>query len=133
MDTPWVRAKKTKSELQEERLGAMPGGSKQINSGRTTHRSPRDNKLYEFLIEARTTGKDFYRIEGSEWIDLRAQSLRHPPGCRPAMQVDLERLNLNLLVMELRDFEGMKLELEGLRARVEELEEELDATNNRTG
>jgi hypothetical protein len=116
-DTPWARAKKTKSQRQEERLGEMQGGKKQINSGRFW-RSKRDAVLHNFLIEARTTDAGSYRIEKKEFLDIKRQGLQTPPGLLPSMQLDLGELHL--MVVELSAFQDMSvriLELEALLER----------------
>lgn len=116
METPWQRAKtKTKSQRQEERLGAMEGGSKQHNSGRFW-RWKRDARLHNFLIEARTTDAGSYRIERKEFLEIRKQAWQTPPGLLPAMQIDLG--DLHLMVTELQAFQDAHM-------RIIELEEAL--------
>jgi hypothetical protein len=119
-ETPWVRAKRTKSQQQEERLGKMPGGSKQINSGRFW-RSKRDAVLHNFLIEARTTDAGSYRIEKQEFLDIKKQGLQTPPGLLPAMQIDLGELHL--MVTELSAFQDREMRILELEARLERLED----------
>lgn len=121
MDKPWDRARKTKSQLQEDRLGRMEGGKKQVNSGRTWL-SKRDAVLRNFLIEARTTDKGSYRIEEAEWLDIRKQSFQTPPGLLPAMQIDFTRTHL--MVIELAAHEEREVRLMELEARVERYERE---------
>ena len=121
METPWQRARKTKSQLQEERNGRMEGGSKQINSGRTW-RSKRDNVLHNFLVESRTTDAGSYRIERDEWKDIRKQSFQTPPGHLPAMQIDLQ--DVHLMVTELAAFQDREIRLLELEARVARYERE---------
>jgi hypothetical protein len=82
MDTPWTRARKSKSELQEARIGDMEGGKKQNNSGRIW-RWKRDGILHNFLIEARTTTDASYRIEKKEFLQIRRQAFQTPPGLLP--------------------------------------------------
>ncbi len=110
METPWERAKKkTKSREQEERGAKMTGARAGINSGRTTWWAPRDFRLGGFshwLVEARTTDKPFYKIEKKEWEDIRLQGMRMPPGCLPALQPDIQ--GLQLLVLEVAVFEEMQ-------------------------
>lgn len=122
LETPWTRARKSKHEQQEARLGASAGGSRQINSGRTW-RSKRDAKLYNFLVEARTTESGSYRIERAEWLDIRKQGFQTPPGLLPAMQIDFN--GVSLFVMELGAFEEMQVEIMQLQAKVAKLEREL--------
>lgn len=119
IETPWSRARKSRSERQEARLGSSEGGSRQINSGRTW-RSKRDAKLYNFLVEARTTENASYRIEKSEWLDIRKQGYQTPPGLLPAMQLEIQ--DLDLFVMEHSAFEAMQVEIMELQAKVAGLE-----------
>jgi hypothetical protein len=122
METPWQRAKgKTKSQRQEERLGNMEGGSKQINSGRFW-RSKRDATLHDFLIEARTTDQGSYRISRSEFLDIRYQGRQTPPGLLPAMQIDLG--DLHLILIELKAFQDAQLRIVELEALLEHVREE---------
>lgn len=123
MLTPWQRAKgKTKSQRQENRLGEMEGGKKQVNSGRFW-RWKRDAVLHNFLIEARTTDKASYRIERKEFLDIRREARQTPPGLLPGIQVDLG--DLHLMVTELQAFHDREMLIYELEARIEMLEEKL--------
>jgi hypothetical protein len=118
--TPWDRATKTKSLKQEERIGKLKDGKRQINSGRTTWTSKRDNilgRVYKFLIEARTTDKKSFSVQREEFLALRKEAFQTPPGLLPGMQIDIQ--DLSLMVMELKDFEEMQ-------TRMLDLEEKLD-------
>lgn len=119
LDTPWTRARKTRSELQENRLGQMPAGKKQVNSGRFWRWS-RDGVVWNFLVEARTNEKadvESYRIQRKEWEQIRVEAFRTPPGLRPAMQITIQ--NVDLMVIELNDFQTMYARLIELEARYE--------------
>lgn len=119
MDTPWTRARKTRNQQQEERLGKMPEGRQQVNSGRFW-RWARDGVVWNFLVEARTNEKadtESYRIRRREWEVIRAEAFRTPPGLRPAMQITIQ--DLDLMVMELGDFQTMYTRLIELEARYE--------------
>jgi hypothetical protein len=114
MDTPWSRARKLRSVEQEKRLGSLPGGRTGVNSGRHW-RWPRDGRIYDFLIEARTNhkpGMKSYRIEKQEWLDLKKQALHEPGGMKPAMQITMD--DVDLIVIELRDFNDMMAKLVAL-------------------
>lgn len=107
LETPWTRARKLRTQLQEEGLNRIPGGRKGINSGRFK-RFPRDGRIYDFLIEARTNqkkGAKSARIEKQEWLDLKKQALQEPGGMKPAMQISIDEVEL--VVIELRDFNDM--------------------------
>jgi hypothetical protein len=111
IETPWSRARKLRSVLQEERLNTYPGGQKGINSGRFS-RWPRDGKIGNFLIEARTNqkpGAKSARIEKQEWLDLKKQALHEPGGMLPAMQIDMD--DVRLVVIELAVFNDMNSRL----------------------
>jgi hypothetical protein len=104
LETPWSRARKLRSTQQEARLGILPGGRTGVNSGRIW-RWPRDGRILDFLIEARTNhkpGVKSYRIEKQEWLDLKKQALHEPGGMKPAMQISMDEVDL--IVIELRDF-----------------------------
>jgi hypothetical protein len=127
MDTPWDRAAKTKSEKQEEKISRMPGGSKQINSGRSTWTSKRDNILglvFKFLVEARTTDKKSYRVDKQEFLDLRKQAFQTPPGLLPMMVVDID--GLVIAVVELKD-------MNEIQTRMLDLEEKIHARDEEDG
>jgi hypothetical protein len=112
MQTPWTRARKLRYQTQEDRIGNLPGGSKQANSGRIW-RWKRDGILHEFLIEARTTDKGSYRIEGKEFLSIRREGHKTPPGLHPGMQIDIQ--GLSLMVIQLDDFNQLYEELLKLR------------------
>lgn len=119
MDTPWQRARKTRHEKQEQKIGNLPGGQKQVNSGRIW-RWKRDGILHGFLVEARTTKAGSYSIKKSEFLQIRREALQTPPGLLPAMQIDLD--NVELMVISLPDFNALYSELLKLRERVGEEE-----------
>ena len=86
-DTPWTRrSARQKADAQEARNAKLPGGKKQINSGRTWH-SKRDNKLGGYMVEARTTDSNRYCITRSDWEGLIRDA--HKGGMLPAMQIDI--------------------------------------------
>lgn len=115
METPWSRARKQRHELQENRIGRTPGGEKSVNSGRIW-RWKRDGKLHEFLVEARTTQAESYRIERKEFLNIRREALQTLPGLLPSMQIDIRELSL--LLIQLKDFNDLYSELLQLREKV---------------
>jgi hypothetical protein len=119
LETPWQRAKKSRSVRQEERNGKLEGGSKQINSGRTW-RSHRDNILREFLVESRDTESRSYSISKDEWSHIRLEALKTPPGLLPGMQIDIQ--DLSLMVIELTAFQDLYNRLVALEAQAEDNE-----------
>ena len=119
LETPWTRARKLRSQMQEERLNTLPGGQKGINSGRIW-RFPRDGRIFDFLIEARTNekpGAKGYRIDKAEFLELRRQALTQPGGMKPGIQVTID--DLDLMVIELSVFTQMQTRLIELEERDE--------------
>lgn len=96
----------------------MEGGEKGVNSGRTSWRWKRDGKLREFLIEARTTDAGSYSISKKEFLHIKREALKTPPGLLPGMQIDIQELQL--LAIEVTAFEDLFAELVALRARLED-------------
>ena len=92
----------------------MEGGETGVNSGRFW-RWKRDGKLWEFLIEARTTEANSYSIQRDEFLAIEREAKQTPPGLLPGMQIDIR--NLSLMVIRLNDFQQMELEMEALRSR----------------
>jgi hypothetical protein len=123
VDTPWDRARKRRSELQEERLGQMPGGQKQVNSGRFW-RWKRDGILWEFLIEARDTTSGSYSIKREEFLSIKREALATPPGLLAGMQIDIQ--DLSLVAIETKEFQGLCMRLAELEAEVESLKDAID-------
>lgn len=111
-ETPWSRARKARHEIQEEKIGKLPGGKRQVNSGRLW-RWKRDGILHDFLVEARTTEKGSYRISRNEFLKIRHEALQTQGGLLPSMQVDLD--GLSLMVIELSAFNQLYSELLKLR------------------
>lgn len=121
IETPWNRAKKSRSTRQEQRLGKLEGGTQTPSSGRLW-RWHRDGKLREFLIEARTTEKRSYAIDRDEWSHIRHEALKTPPGLLPGMQIDIQ--DLSLIAIELTHFQDLYARLIDLEAQVEAHEAE---------
>jgi len=119
-ETPWARAKDKRSQKQEKRISEMEGGAPQVNSGRLW-RWKRDARLHNFLIEARTTDKESYRIEKREFLQMRKDALQTPPGLLPGMQIDIQELHL--MVVELNAFQELSLRVIELETLLEKTEE----------
>jgi hypothetical protein len=119
METPWTRARKSKHELQEARLGQMEGGERQVNSGRLW-RWKRDGKLHNFLIEARTTDKASYSISKEEFLKIRKEAFQTPPGLLAGMLIEIQ--DLRLVAVEEGAFQDSMLRLFELEALVEKYE-----------
>jgi hypothetical protein len=98
--TPWQTATaQKKSQRQEQRNANLPGGRKQVNSGRHWF-SKRDNRLHGFLIETRRTDSDSYRITLKEFESIMRDALTTPPGLKPGMQIDIKHLKLMLISLD---------------------------------
>lgn len=105
METPWDKAKKTRSQKQEaypERR--VKGAQKQPNSGRGTFRKG-DSTVRSFigrcLIDHKTHDdpeKVSYTLTARSWRKTQADARITPPGCHPLQQIDLQ--DLHLMVME---------------------------------
>jgi hypothetical protein len=117
MEVPWDRARKLRSTIQEQGIDKMPGGKRQPNSGRFW-RWKRDGVIWNFLIEARTTEANSYRIEAKEWLSIRKEALRTLSGLKPAMKIQIQ--DLNLIVMEESDFEAIMVKMLELENEIEE-------------
>jgi hypothetical protein len=99
--TPWERMNAQRlSQRQEKRNAKLPGGRKQVNSGRHWF-SRRDNRLGGFLVETRRTDSGRYCITEKEWGEIVKDAFSTPPGQLPGMQIDLGKHQL--FVMRLED------------------------------
>lgn len=85
---PWKRALKPRHREQEEEFDKV-GGKRQPASGRIW-RFKRDGVLLGFLFEARTTEKDHYTIKLAELKKIEAAAHMTPPGCLPAMKIEMQ-------------------------------------------
>jgi hypothetical protein len=121
--TPWERAKISRSVQQERRTSNMPGARSQINSGRIWS-SLRDNKLDTFvgmlLIDNKDTESESYRLVREKWLELRRDANRTPPGCHPALQVDIQ--DVHLMIFEVGLWDALMKYVIDLETRLMELE-----------
>ena len=122
MDTPWSRAVRTRHERQERKIGNLPGGQKQIGSGRIW-RWKRDGILFAFLIEARTTTKKSYSISAEEFKEIQKEALQTPPGLLPAMQIDIS--DVSLMAIRLVDFNELHNRILDLEAQLEDAKKDV--------
>lgn len=125
VETPWERARTSRSKQQEDRTAKRSGATSQINSGRTW-RSLRDSKLRSFigtfLIDNKThenPEQRSYRIVYGDWLALRRDAHRTPPGCLPALQVDLQ--DVHLFIIELEAWDEVEKYIFSLEAKILEL------------
>jgi hypothetical protein len=96
---------------------AKRGGTTHPASGRIW-RFKRDGRLFDFLVEARTTEKDSYTISGPELDDIRKEAAMTPPGCLPAMQIDIQ--GRRLMLIDLDVFQETQVLLVNLMALAEQ-------------
>jgi hypothetical protein len=118
-ETPWRRSRKTRHQLQEERIGDSPEGQKGVNSGRFW-RWKRDGRIGEFLIEARTTKDGSYRIERKEFLSITREAMQTPPGLLPMMQLEIQELRLTVLMTN--DFDEIKARMLSMEAALDSQE-----------
>jgi hypothetical protein len=108
MATPWERAKQQRYEKQERRTGKMPGARPQVNSGRIWS-SLRDARIDSFigrlLIDNKSTENKSYSISRDDWLALKRDANRTPPGCLPALQIDIQ--DVHLMVFELSTWDEL--------------------------
>lgn len=106
MKTPWAKRDDPKYAQQERRTARKPGARAQVNSGRTWS-SLRDVKqespLGHVLIDNKTTDNKSYSITEADFKSLKRDANRTPPGCHPALQVDLRSLRLMVIEEDLWD------------------------------
>lgn len=96
METPWSPDRKTASQKQEARTAKKPGARPQLNSGRTWS-GKGDVKQYDVLIDNKTTEARSYtiKLDGEHgWLAHKTHANRTPPGCLPALQVDISGVRL---------------------------------------
>jgi hypothetical protein len=101
LEPPWRNKQKPRHQRQEERI-AKSGGITHPASGRIW-RFKRDGRLFDFLIEARTTEKGSYSISRDEWLTIKKEALMTPPGLMPGMQIDIQ--DVSLIAIEQHIFE----------------------------
>lgn len=117
--TPWQQAKsQQKSRKQEERLANEEGGRRQINSGRLWH-SKGDVRLGDFLVEARTTDKESYRLTVEDLKKIERQAANTGGMPLPAMQIDMS--GAQVFVMRLTDHQEREARLSFLEDEVRRL------------
>ena len=121
LTTPWHKAKaQQRSRRQEQALANRPGGRKQVNSGRHWF-SKRDVRLNGFLVEARTTDADSYRIDKREFEKIVKDALGTPPGMLGAMFIEFP--GLKLMVTKFQDHEYLMSVIGELQDELQRLRE----------
>lgn len=106
MKTPWQRVTDPDYVKQERRTSKKKGARPQLNSGRTWS-SLRDVKqnspIGHILIDNKTTEAESYRITKPDFKALKRDANRTPPGCHPALQIDIGSLRLMVVEESLWD------------------------------
>lgn len=108
LDPPWKNKLKSRNQQQEQGLQVTHPASGRL------WRWKRDGRFYDWLIEARTTEAGSYTIKRDEWQDIKRQALQTPPGCMPAMNIEIQ--DVSLIVVERDTFEELFNELVSLAA-----------------
>ena len=108
LETPWQKQLKSKHRRQEDRLQKTHPASGRL------WRWKRDGRFFDFLIEARTTNSSSYSISYDEWLGLKRNAHQTPPGCMPAMDIEIK--DVNLIVVERDVFEEMFNDLVAMTA-----------------
>lgn len=123
MSTPWDKAKEQKYAKQEKRVGKKPGARQQFNSGRKWN-GLRDvlqaSPVAHVLIDCKDTDDKSYRITVDDWTKLKRDANRTPPGCLPALQLDIS--GLRLMVIEDRHYDEIINYIRVLEGRLERAE-----------
>lgn len=96
MKSPWKKDERPAYIAAEKRQGKRPGARQQVSSGRTWS-GLRDvvekSKNGITLLIDNKTGKDgplkSYRITEKEWKEFLRDANRTPPGCNPALRLDI--------------------------------------------
>jgi hypothetical protein len=85
---PWKDKLKSRHQQQEQGLQTTHPASGRL------WRWKRDGRFFDFLIEARTTEADSYTIKYDEWKSIKRDALQTPPGCMPAMEIQIKDVAL---------------------------------------
>lgn len=105
-NTPWKPDARQAYAKQEARTAKKPGARPQINSGRTwssLRDVQQDSPLGRVLIDNKTTEAMSYTITETDWKALKRDANRTPPGCSPALQIDIRGLRLFTVEEDLWD------------------------------
>jgi hypothetical protein len=113
------RKRMTASEYHESR---KVGVTKNWNSGRGRIKSDATMQsiLGKVLVDNKDTEADSYRIQGDDWRLQRRLANRTPPGCHPALQVDIGD-DIHLFICELGLWDEIERYILELETRVEQL------------
>lgn len=99
---------KYKSNKQEKKVAKEVGGKEVIASGSLWF-APSDVRTDEFLIECKTTEKDYYILRQKTWDKIHREAMSD--GMRvPVMQIQLEDGADEIVVLNILDFIGLDLD-----------------------
>lgn len=127
LKTPWERSQESRSHKQERTFAKRRGVRPQVNSGRVWH-SLRDTTMKflidRLLIDHKTTEVGSYTITEGDWDELHADANRTPPGCLPALQIDIRDLSLMVVSlgtwdMAMERIVQLEMELEDARSKAQ--------------
>lgn len=125
MKSPWEAAKERRDTgymQQEKRTGSKKGARQQLNSGRlwfSLRDVMRRTPVGEMLIDNKTTENLSYTIKKDDWAALKRDANRTPPGCHPALQIDIQ--DLRLMVTEEKLWDDVLDYIRTLEAGLEQL------------
>jgi hypothetical protein len=108
LEPPWKGKLKSRNRQQEDGLQVTHPASGRL------WRWKRDGRFFDWLVEARTTTAGSYTIKYDEWQDIKRQALQTPPGCMPAMNIEIQ--DESLMVIQRDVFEELYNELVSLTA-----------------
>ena len=109
----YMKSNRKKSRAQEEKIAAEMGGRVQPGSGnQPLFKSDVVNTMFNFRVEAKTTGKKTYRIDKSTIEKIRREALL--AGENWLLQIDFEQkparrcavLDYDVLLMILEEVHG---------------------------
>jgi hypothetical protein len=106
MKTPWEQAKERRYQRQERRTASKPGAKAQVNSGRHWF-SKRDvlesTPLGHVLTDNKDTEGQSFTIKKLDWLALKKDAIKTPPGCHPSLQIDIQDVRLRVIGEDLWD------------------------------
>lgn len=105
---PWKDKLKSRHRQQEDGLQVTHPASGRL------WRWKRDGRFFDWLVEARTTEAGSYTIKYDEWQAIKRNALQTPPGCMPAMDIEIK--DVQLMVVEKEVFEEIFNQLVSLTA-----------------
>lgn len=100
---------KFNSNKQEKRIAKEIGGRTTIASG-SLYFQKADVRTDKFLLEAKTTAKDYYSLSIATWRKIKSQALKDNLRI-PLMCIDLENGKNSLAIISIHDFLSLGMDL----------------------